>query len=67
MQLETIPKVPVSRVAKAIFCVATHEDMNTSGYVWMLPDDQSVLRLEREQLREGIYRLIDARLKERMT
>jgi exonuclease I len=58
--------VPLERVAASIVHVATHPDMKTSGYVWMLPDDQPLLRLDREQLREGVYKLIDERLKERL-
>ena len=32
----------------------------------MLPDDQPLLTLEREQLREGVYRMLDDKLKERI-
>jgi hypothetical protein len=58
--------VPVSRAAASIFYVATDPDMRSSGCVWMLPDGQPLLRLEREQLKEGVYKLIDECLKERL-
>jgi NAD(P)-dependent dehydrogenase (short-subunit alcohol dehydrogenase family) len=61
--LAGIPLTPIERVAGAIVYAATDPDMEMSGCTWLLPDDGYVFRLEREQLREGVYRLIDARTK----
>ena len=61
--LAGIPLTPIERVAGAIVYAATDPDMETSGCTWLLPDDGYVFRLEREQLKEGVYRLIDARTK----
>lgn len=61
--LAGIPMTPVHRVAGAILCAATDPDMRTSGCPWLLPDGGLVFRLEKEQLREGAYRLIDRRVK----
>ena len=41
---------------------ATDPDMGTSGCTWLLPDDGYVFRLEREELTEGVYRMINARV-----
>jgi hypothetical protein len=58
-----IPLTPVERVAGAIFYAATDPDMETSGCPWLLPDDGYVFRIEREQLKEGVYQMVDARTK----
>ncbi|KIM92015.1 hypothetical protein PILCRDRAFT_108768 [Piloderma croceum F 1598] len=58
-----IPLTPVERVAGAIFYAATDPDMETSGCPWLLPDDGYVFRLAREELKEGVYEMIDARAK----
>lgn len=52
---------PVERIAGCIFLSATDPDMRTSGCPWLLPDDGLVLRLEREQLKEGVYQIMDQR------
>jgi len=41
---------------------ATDPDMETSGCTWLLPDDGYVFRLEREELKEGVYKMINARV-----
>jgi len=64
--LTGIPLTPVSRVAAAIVYASTDPDTRTAGYVWMLPDDQPLLRIGREQLTEGVYRLINDKLRERI-
>jgi hypothetical protein len=46
--------------------VATNPEMNTSGYVWMLPDGEPLLQLAREQLQEGVYKMMNERLRERI-
>lgn len=37
--------------------------METSGCPWVLLDDGPVLRLERETLKEGVYKIMDERAK----
>lgn len=59
--LAGIPLTPVTRIAGAIVCAATDSDMETSGCPWLLPDDGYVFRLEKEELKEGVYGMIDAR------
>lgn len=59
--LAGIPLTPIDRVAGAIFYAATDPDMETSGCPWLLPDDGYVFRLEREHLKEGVYKMIDSR------
>lgn len=61
--LAGLPMTPVYRVAGAILCASTDPDMRTSGCPWLLPDAGLVCRLEREQLKEGVYRVIDRRVK----
>jgi len=61
--LAGIPLTPVERVAGAIFCAASDPDMGTSGCAWVLPDDGYVIRLEKEQLKEGVYKMLDERVK----
>jgi NAD(P)-dependent dehydrogenase (short-subunit alcohol dehydrogenase family) len=60
--LAGIPLTPIERVAGAIVYAATDPDMGTSGCTWLLPDDGYVFRLEREELKEGVYRMINARV-----
>lgn len=61
--LAGVPLTPVERVAGTIFCAATDADMETSGCPWVLLDDGLVLRLEREILKEGVYKIMDERAK----
>jgi hypothetical protein len=65
--LAGIPLTPVERVAGAIVYAATDPDMDTSGCPWLLPNDGYVFRLEREQLKEGVYKMIDDRIKVALT
>jgi hypothetical protein len=58
-----IPLTPVERVAGAIFYAASDPDMETSGCPWLLPDNGYLFRLAREELKEGVYEMIDARAK----
>lgn len=44
-----------------MFYAATDPDMETSGSVWVLPDDGLVLRLEKERLTEGVYKILNDR------
>jgi hypothetical protein len=61
--LTDMPLTPVSRIAGAIFLAATDRDWRTSGCVYMLPDERLLLLLDRERLTEGVYRLIDEKIK----
>jgi len=61
--LAGIPLTPIERVAGAIFYAASDPDMGTSGCPWVLPDNGYVFRLEKEQLKEGVYKMLDERVK----
>ncbi|KAI0003397.1 hypothetical protein BJV74DRAFT_764510 [Russula compacta] len=54
-----MPMTPVARVAGAIFRAATDPDPTTSGCPWMLPDHGPVLLLQKEELREGVYEILN--------
>lgn len=58
---------PVERVAGAMFYAATHPDMETSGSVWLLPDDGFVFQLEKELLTEGVYKILNDRTRFALT
>jgi len=58
-----IPLTPVERVAGAIFRAATDPEPATSGCPWMLPDDGPVLLLKKEILREGVYEMLNNRVR----
>lgn len=59
--LAGIPLTPVPRIAQAIFYVASNPDPATSGCAYLLPDDGPVCMVEKEEFKEGVYKLIDAR------
>lgn len=61
--LAGIPQTSVERIGGAIFCSATDPDMETSGCPWLLPDHGDVFRLDKEDLKEGVYDLINQRTK----
>ena len=61
-----IPTTPVERVAGAIFRAATDPDPTTSGCPWVLPDDGPVLLLKKESLREGVYDMMNNRVRRLM-
>lgn len=61
--LAGMPMTPVPRVAGAIFRAATDPDLSTSGCPWVLPDDGPVIRVEKEGLREGVYKMLDNRIR----
>lgn len=63
MFLAGVPRTPVSRIAGAVFRAATDPDPATSGCPWMLPDDGPVLLLEKEDLREGVYEMLNNRVR----
>ena len=61
--LAGMPMTPVPRVAGAIFRAATDPDLSTSGCPWVLPDDGPVIRVEKEGLRQGVYKMLDNRIR----
>lgn len=61
-----MPKTPVERVAGAIFRAATDPDPDTSGCPWTLPDDGPVLLLKKEVLHEGVYEMLNNRVRRLM-
>jgi hypothetical protein len=58
-----MPLTPVERVAGAIFRAATDPEPATSGCPWVLPDDGPVLLLKKEILREGVYEMLNNRVR----
>jgi len=65
--LAGLPLTPVERVAGAIFYAATDPDPETNGSAWLLPDDGPVYRVDREEFKEGVYKMIDERAKRLLT
>jgi hypothetical protein len=61
--LAGLPMTPVPRIAGAVIRAATDPDIATSGCPWVLPDDGPVIRVEKEALREGVYELLNRRLR----
>ncbi|KAJ8517966.1 hypothetical protein ONZ45_g4912 [Pleurotus djamor] len=59
--LAGIPKVPVPRIAGAIFHVASNPKPESSGSAWLLPDDGAVFQVPKEEFKEGVYKMIDER------
>lgn len=59
--LAGIPMVPVNRIASTTLYAATHPDIETTGSVFTLIDDGSVLHLENEIIRGGVYDIVSAR------
>ncbi|KAJ6484306.1 NAD(P)-binding protein [Mycena vulgaris] len=54
--------LPPTRVAQTIFNAAADPDPATSGCSWLLPDNGPIMRLERENIREGTYGMINDRI-----
>jgi len=46
-----------------MFRAATDPDPATSGCPWLLPDDGPVLLLEKESMREGVYAMVNNRVR----
>jgi len=65
--LAGVPRTPVERIAGAAFRAATDPDPATSGCPWMLPDDGPVLLLQKEVLREGVYEMLNNRVRRTMS
>jgi len=59
--LAGIPMVPVNRIAATTVYAATHPDIETTGSVFTLIDDGSVLQLENEIIKGGVYDIVSAR------
>jgi len=60
--LSGIPKNTVQRVAGTIFYAATNPDENTNGAAWILADDGETLMAVKEELKMGVYKMIDRRV-----
>ncbi|KAH9025672.1 hypothetical protein EDB84DRAFT_1251367, partial [Lactarius hengduanensis] len=60
--LAGIPLTPVPRIAGAVFRAATDPNLTTSGCPWVLPDDGSVIRVEKEALHAGVYDMLNKRI-----
>ncbi|KAJ6572151.1 hypothetical protein B0H19DRAFT_1023791 [Mycena capillaripes] len=54
--------LPVHLIAQTVLYAAADPDDTTSGCSWLLPDNGPVLRLERENIYEGTYKMINARI-----
>jgi hypothetical protein len=60
--LAGIPLTPISRVAGAIVNAATDPNWETSGAAYSIPDDGPVIRIERQELAVGIYKVLNDRV-----
>jgi len=56
-----IPLTPIDRVAGTIIFSSTDPDTASTGAVWLLPDGGSLLRLEKEIVKGGVYDIIAER------
>ncbi|KAJ7359486.1 hypothetical protein DFH08DRAFT_686304 [Mycena albidolilacea] len=54
--------LPVSRIAQTVLCAAADPDDTTSGCSWLMPDNGPILRLQRESIDEGTYKMINDRI-----
>jgi hypothetical protein len=61
LALAGVPLTPIPRIAGAIFHSALDKDPETNGCPWLLLDDGPVLQLEREELKTGVYEIINKR------
>ena len=59
--LAGLPMVPVNRIAITTMYAATHTEMETTGSVFALIDDGTVLHLENEIIKGGVYNIVSAR------
>ncbi|PFH49765.1 hypothetical protein AMATHDRAFT_76024 [Amanita thiersii Skay4041] len=59
--LAGIPLATLPRIAGAIFCSASHPDPGTSGNAWLILDDGPVFMVPKEELKLGVYGMIDKR------
>ena len=58
-----IPLTPIERVAGTIIFSSTDPDIASTGAVWLLPDGGTLLRLEKEIVKGGVYDIIAERNK----
>ncbi|EJD02822.1 NAD-binding protein [Fomitiporia mediterranea MF3/22] len=58
-----IPLVPVPRIAGAILLAATDEAPESNGAAYTLPDDREVFRIPPVQINEGVYKMLNDRVK----
>jgi len=58
-----IPMVPVQKVAGAVFLAATDGEQGSNGAVYSLPDEKEVFRILPPRINEGVYRMLDERVK----
>ncbi|KAH8831336.1 hypothetical protein DL96DRAFT_1587348 [Flagelloscypha sp. PMI_526] len=59
--LSGVPLTPISRIAGAIIYSATSPNKQDHGCVWLLTDDGPVFRLPQEELKGGVYDVINQR------
>ncbi len=59
--LAGIPKAPVPRIAGAILHAASNPSVESNGSAWLLTDNGPVFQVPKEQFKEGVYEMIDAR------
>jgi hypothetical protein len=60
--LAGLPMTPIWRVAGAIVNAATDPNWETSGAAYSIPDEGTVLRIERQELAIGIYKILHDRV-----
>ncbi|KAJ7359468.1 hypothetical protein DFH08DRAFT_686193, partial [Mycena albidolilacea] len=51
--------LPVSHIAQTVLSIAADPDNITSGCSWLMPDNGPILRLQRENINEGTYKMIN--------
>lgn len=56
-----IPKTPLERITGTILFSTTDPNPRSNGSVWLLPDGGPAFRMEKEVLREGVYKTINER------
>ncbi|KAL5528531.1 hypothetical protein ACEPAF_7667 [Sanghuangporus sanghuang] len=61
--LAGIPFVPTTRVAAAFVRAATDADTESNGAAYTLPDEREVYRIPHTSLNEGVYKMINDRVK----
>ena len=57
--LTGLPVTPIPCIVGAVFRAAKDPDIATSGCLWVLTNDGSVIRVEKEELRAGVYELLN--------
>lgn len=62
VMLAGLPMTPLSRVAGSVVHAATDPNWETSGASYALPDDGTILRIDRQELAVGSYKILHERL-----